>query len=637
MVAHGISGDDIYLFHEGNLLESYRMLGAHLREENGEAGVRFAVWAPNAKAVYVAGDFNGWQGWRHPMRRIEDSGIWTCFVPGAKQGDLYKYEIHTMHGARLMKADPYAFHAEVRPKTASVVYPLNQYRWNDDKWQKRKARRSVHQDPLLIYEVHLGSWKHKADGSPYTYKELADELIPYVKDMGYTHIEILPVAEHPYDRSWGYQATGYYAVTSRFGTPDDFKYFVDRCHEREIGVILDWVPGHFCKDDHGLRLFDGTPLYEYADPRKAEKPEWGTLAFDLGKPEVHSFLISNALFWLKEYHLDGLRVDAVASMLYLDFGKRPGEWAPNEYGGNENIEAIYFLRKLNEIVFAQCPGVLMIAEESSAWPLVSAPTYAGGLGFNFKWNMGWMNDMLRYMQLDPVHRKYHHELITFSYTYVYSENYVLPLSHDEVVYGKRSLLNKMPGDYWQKFANLRVFYAYMFAHPGKKLLFMGGEFGQFDEWKDLEDLDWELLDFEMHRKMHRFSRRLNHFYRNHKALWQLDHDPAGFEWIDPHDREQSVVTIMRKGKKAGDYLIAVCNFTPVTRHDYWIGVPERTAYRIVFNTDRKEFGGSGLALPRAVEAEEGAWHQRPYHVNLTLPPLSALYLQPEHHSERKEA
>lgn len=620
---------DIFLFHQGNLFFSYQMMGAHIINSENFQGVRFTVWAPNAKAIYVVGDFNNWNGSNHPMEKISDSGLWVCFIPNLKAGDLYKYEIHTHDNRILLKADPYAFYSELRPNTASVVYPLNDYEWNDAEWMKKKKKTNIFESPLHIYEVHLGTWKKKPNGDYYTYRELADELIDYVVEMGFTHIEILPLSEHPYDRSWGYQTTGYFSVTSRYGTPNDFKYFVDRCHQKGIGVIIDWVPGHFCKDDHGLRQFDGRPLYEYSDPNKAEKHQWGTLSFDFGRNEVQSFLISNALFWLDVYHIDGIRVDAVASMLYLDFGKEDQTWLRNEYGGRENIEAVHFIKKMNEAVFKFYPNTLMMAEESSAWPLVSAPTYLGGLGFNYKWNMGWMNDMLEYMELDPIYRKWHHNLITFSFLYAFSENFVLPLSHDEVVHGKKSLLNKMPGDYWQKFANLRVFLGYLMTHPGKKLLFMGGEFGQYDEWKDLEDLDWELLDFDMHNKMHQYVKSLNHFYLKERSLWELDHDEDGFEWIDPHNRAQSIITFMRKSKRSNDYTIIVCNFTPNYFPHYWIGVPEKGKYVEIFNSDRVQFGGSGKENKEPLKSVKESYHNQPYKINIQIPPLSLVILKKE--------
>ncbi|MEB1807512.1 MAG: 1,4-alpha-glucan branching protein GlgB [Bacillaceae bacterium] len=627
MQTEKLSEYDLYLFHQGNLFYSYKTLGAHLCESEGTRGVRFAVWAPNAEAVHVVGDFNNWNGTNHTMHKISESGVWWCFIPNLHEGTIYKYEIHSKHGGVLLKSDPYAFYSELRPQTASIVSNLNNYKWGDEAWAEAKKTRNLLNEPLLIYEVHLGSWKHKDNGEFYTYRELAAELIDYVKEMGYTHIEILPITEHPYDRSWGYQSTGFFSVTSRFGTPEDFMYFVDQCHQNEIGVLLDWVPSHFCKDEHGLRLFDGEPVYEYADERKAEKKGWGTLSFDFGRSEVNSFLISNAFYWLDMFHIDGLRVDAVSSMLYLNFDRQDEEKITNQYGGEENIEAIQFLRKLNEAVFEVFPNTYMMAEESSSWPLVSAPTYVGGLGFNYKWNMGWMNDMLRYMEMEPVHRKWHHQLITFSFFYAFSENFILPLSHDEVVHGKKSLLNKMPGDYWQKFANLRAFLGYMMTHPGKKLLFMGGEFGQFDEWKDLEDLDWELLEYPSHQEFSHYMKSLNTFYKSEKSLWELDHHNDGFEWIDPHDYEQSIVSFMRKSNDSKDFIIVVCNFTPIVRYDYHIGVPFMGTYVEAFNSDRQEFGGSNQTLDQPLISEKETWHNQPYRLTIKVPPLAMLVLK----------
>ncbi|MEW6064653.1 MAG: 1,4-alpha-glucan branching protein GlgB [Bacillota bacterium] len=620
-----LSDDDLYLFHEGSLYKSYQMLGAHLTEQNRVPGVRFSLWAPNAREVRVVGDFNQWQGHRHSMQRVKQSGIWSLFVPGLKQMDLYKYEIHTHRGEVFLKADPYAFYSEVRPGTASRIFSLAGYRWWDQEYLAGKKRQPVYESPVVIYEVHPGSWRRK-DGGFLTYRELADQLIDYVADMGYTHVELLPVMEHPYDASWGYQVTGYYSVNSRYGTPHDFMYFVDRCHQRGIGVILDWVPAHFCKDSHGLRNFDGTTLYESPDPLQAENWQWGTLNFDFAKPEVVSFLISNALYWLDVFHIDGLRVDAVAFMLYLDYGRQEGQWVPNQYGGKENLAAIAFMKKLNEVIFQHFPAALMIAEESTAWPAVTKPTYLGGLGYNYKWNMGWMNDLLRYMQMDPVHRKWHHHLLTFSFMYAFSENYILPLSHDEVVHGKRSLLNKMPGDYWQKFANLRLLYGYMIAHPGKKLLFMGGEFGQFIEWNEDQSLDWHLLDYEMHQKLKDYVKALNHFYRAERNLWELDHEERGFQWIDPHDYSQSIVTFMRKGQDPEDFLIIVCNFAPVVREGYRIGVPCLGEYFEVFNSDLRIYGGSGQVNSLAV-AQDTPWHNQPFSVEMKVPPLAVVYLK----------
>ncbi|MTI55511.1 1,4-alpha-glucan branching protein GlgB [Geosporobacter ferrireducens] len=622
-----ISNFDLYLFHQGTHAHSYKFLGAHKTMDEDLEGVRFSLWAPNALQVAVVGDFNHWDPNGYQMTKTEESGIWNLFISGIQDGSLYKYLIYTQQGEILYKADPYGFSSEFRPGTASRISNLDTYGWQDKAWLSSKNSSAMYDSPMLIYEVHLGSWKRKADGSFYSYRDLAEELIPYVVNMGYTHIEILPLTEHPFDGSWGYQSTGYFAVTSRYGEPQDFMYFVDQCHQKEIGVILDWVPGHFCKDAHGLRQFDGTPLYEYANPMRAENFHWGTLSFDLGKPEVRSFLISNAIFWLDVFHIDGLRVDAVASMLYLDYGKEAGQWVPNIHGGKENLEAVDFMKKLNETVFSYFPCALMIAEESTQWPMVSKPTYLGGLGYNYKWNMGWMNDMLRYMQTDSIHRKWHHELLTFSLMYAFSENFILPLSHDEVVHGKKSLLNKMPGDYWQKFASLRAFYGYMIAHPGKKLIFMGGEFGQFIEWDEQKGLDWFLLDYDMHRKLHLYVEKLNCLYRQESALWTYDHDWQGFQWIDPHDYQHSIITFMRMGKDPEAFIIILCNFTPIVYDNYRIGVPKKGHYVELFNSDMVCFGGSGQSNHCTLAADSQPWHSQPHSIVLKVPPLATLFLK----------
>jgi 1,4-alpha-glucan branching enzyme len=622
-----ISDYDRYLFHEGRHFQSYRMLGAHPTVRNGIAGVRFAVWAPNALEVCVVGEFNCWQGKGHLMQRLDDSGIWELFVPSIVKGMLYKYEIVTSTGERKLKADPYAFWAEVRPGTASKVFPLDDYDWQDDRWRSGKPAAGGVCQPMYVYEVHLGSWRRNPDGTFYSYRQLADELVDYVADLSFTHVEVLPLAEHPLDGSWGYQATGYYAPTSRYGNPDDFKYFVNRCHERGIGVILDWVPGHFCKDDDGLRLFDGCPLYESGFSSLAENRGWGTLNFDFSRPEVWSFLIGNALYWLDIFHIDGLRADAVANMLYRDYGKQPGEWLPNRYGGKEDLEAIEFIKKLNEAVHQDHPQALVIAEESTSWPLLTRPVYLGGLGFDYKWNMGWMTDTLRYMSLDPLYRRWEHGLLTFSLLYAFSENFLLPLSHDEVVHGKKSLLDKMPGDYWQKFANLRAFYGYFMGHPGKKLLFMGGEFGQFSEWSEERELDWLLLDFEMHANLQQYVRDINRYCRQDQAFWQMDDNWQGFEWIDCHDNLQSVISFLRKSQD-GDFTVVLCNFTPVVRHDYRIGVPKAGSYREIFNSDSSRYGGSGVGNPDLV-AVASPWHGQPCSVSVTVPPLATIYLKHE--------
>ncbi len=623
-----LSSYDAYLFGEGNHYRSYDFLGAHLMNTDGLDGAIFRVWAPNAVAVSLIGDFNGWKSDGFSMVKSEASGIWSIFVPGLKEWDMYKYEIKAGDGRVLVKSDPYAFYSELRPGTASKLVSIKGFNWNDFQWMEHRKELNIYESAVNIYEVHAASWKQKPDGEFYTYRELAEELVDYVKQMGYTHIELLPLAEHPFDGSWGYQATGYYSATSRYGSPYDLMYFIDKCHKAGIGVILDWVPGHFCKDDHGLRLFDGTTLYEYSDPRKGENYGWGTCHFDLGKPEVQSFLISNAVFWFELYHVDGLRMDAVASMLYLDYERKPGEWVPNKYGGRENLEAVDFIRKLNKTVFEYFPNVMMIAEESTTWPLVTAPTHLGGLGFNYKWNMGWMNDMLKFMAMDPVHRKWHHNLITFSLMYTYTENYILPLSHDEVVHGKKSLLDKMPGDYWQKFANLRVFLGYMASHPGKKLLFMGGEIGQFIEWRFDSGLDWLLLDYDMHRKMQHYVKSLNKIYIKEPALWELDHSFEGFEWIDPNNYNQSIIIFMRKGKELKDTAIIICNFTPVVYDDYRIGVPYNCSYTELFNSDWQEFGGSGQKNSGLLSANRHKWQNQKYSIEIKVPPLAVVFFKP---------
>ncbi|MDP4098658.1 1,4-alpha-glucan branching protein GlgB [Paenibacillus sp. P96] len=620
-----VSDQDIYLFHEGTHYSAYRFLGAHITEENGEKGVRFTVWAPNALHVGLAADMNHWNGSNHSLYKVPESGLWSRFFVGVTEGTFYKYDITSPNGERFLKADPCAVRAELRPATASVVAELNGYTWSDAAWRRKK--RNPYSKPVNIYEIHLGTWRQKADGSFYTYREIADLLVPYIQEMGYTHIEIMPLSEHPYDLSWGYQLTGYFALTSRYGSPHDFMYFVDQCHQAGVGVILDWVPAHFAKDAHGLRLFDGSPLFEYADPLTAEKPGWGTLTFDFGKPEVRSFLISNALFWMDVYHIDGLRVDAVTSMLRLDFEKEEGSFCRNAKGGIENEEAISFLQQLNETVFNDYPYAMMMAEESSAWPGVTRMTSEGGLGFNYKWNMGWMNDTLKYMETDFHERPRRHNLLTFPICYAYSENFTLPLSHDEVVHGKKSLLDKMPGTYEQKFAGLRLLLGYQITSPGKKLLFMGGEFGQFIEWKDQEALDWFLLDYESHRKLHSYTVALNHLYLREKALWELDHAWEGYQWISADDQEQSVISFIRKGKKKGDALLILINFQPVERVNYRIGVERPGGYAEIFNSDREEFGGGGSVHTDTLRTVKIPWHGQPQSLELTLPPLSMVILK----------
>ena len=612
---------NLYLFHEGTQTQAYALFGAHPLQQDDQWGTRFAVWAPHATNVWIEGDFNQWCGNGFRMDRIADSGIWALFVPGVGAGALYKYAIQHESGEIRVKADPFAFAAELRPSTASRVVDAGDFQWTDDAWFAGQRGNPIYSRPLNIYEVHLGSWRRQADGSFLNYRELAHSLVDYAVEMGYTHLELLPVAEHPLDMSWGYQQTGYYAVTSRYGSPEDFMYFVNRAHERGLGVLLDWVPGHFCKDDHGLARFDGENLFEPQDQLQAENLEWGTLNFDLGRSEVRSFLISNAMFWFDVYHLDGLRVDAVANLLYLDFARRPGNWRPNKHGGRENLEAVDFLRKLNAAIFARHPAALMIAEESTTWTGVTRPAHQGGLGFNYKWNMGWMNDMLRYMKIDPLFRKGSHNLVTFAMMYMYSENFVLPLSHDEVVHGKLSLLDKMPGDYWQKFAGLRGFLGFTLSHPGKKLLFMGGEFGQFIEWNEAQSLDWHLLEYEQHGKLHAYVKALNHFYRSEPSLWQQDHQRAGFRWINADDRDTGIVSYVRYAKDPADYLVVVCNFTPVGREGYIIGVPEPGEYREVFNSDRAEYGGSDKTHAMPLLSGKAGWGGWPSSLAVGVPPL----------------
>lgn len=614
----------MYVFHQGKNFKAQDFFGAHKVSEDAYV---FRVWAPHAASVFVIGDFNGWAEESAPMKKLNDGGIWEVTVDGVKNFDAYKYLIYTHKGRKHYKADPYARHAETRPGTASKIFE-SEYSWHDGSWLKKRADLSVYKSPVNIYEVHFGSWKRYDDGNTLNYRALAEELVPYVKKMGYTHIEVLPIAEYPFDGSWGYQVTGYFAVTSRYGTPDDFKYFVDECHKAGIGIIVDWVPAHFPKDAHGLAEFDGEPCYEYADPRKGEHLSWGTKVFDFGKNEVQSFLISNACFWFDEYHIDGLRVDAVASMLYLDYDRDDGQWVPNENGGNENLEAVAFLKQLNETVFREHGDVMMLAEESTAWPMVSKPVYMGGLGFNFKWNMGWMNDILKYFSMDGIYKKYNHDLITFSFFYAFSENFVLPISHDEVVHGKGSLINKMPGNYNEKFASVRAFLGYMYAHPGKKLLFMGTEFGQFIEWDYKKGLDWILLDYEMHVLLQDYTRELNKFYKKNSPLWEIDYSWEGFNWIVSDDNTNSVIAFVRSDE-AADSIVAVCNFTPVLRKNYKIGVPEAEGYELVFNSDAKKFGGTGERLKKNYKVEKGEMHGYEHYIELVLPPMSTIYLKPK--------
>ena len=623
---------DLYLIAEGSHYQSYEKLGAHIATLAGQPGVSFAVWAPNAKRVSVIGDFNSWNPEATPMQLRPEAGVWDCFVPDLGQGALYKYFVESRYGSyRVDKADPYGFAAEIRPQTASKVWDLSRYQWNDRSWMASRAGRQLHESAMSIYEVHLGSWARVPEENNrwLTYRELATKLPDYVHDMGFTHVEFLPVTEHPFDGSWGYQTVGYFAPTSRFGTPDDFMYLVDTLHQKGIGVILDWVPAHFPNDAHGLGFFDGTHLYEHADPRQGVQPDWNTFVFNYGRPEVRNFLITNALFWIEKYHADALRVDAVASMLYVDYGRREGEWIPNAHGGRENLEAIGFLRALNERVYSASQGVTVIAEESTSWPMVSRPTYAGGLGFGFKWNMGWMHDTLEYMSKDPIHRRHHHRLITFSLQYAFSENYILPFSHDEVVYGKGSMLRKMPGDDWRRFANLRLLYGYMFGHPGKKLLFMGCEFAQWNEWNHDASLDWHLLQSPPHAGLQRWVRDLNTFYCGDSALFELDSEQAGFEWIDCDDSQESVITFLRWGRRRDHAVLFICNFTPVPRYNYRVGAPFGGFWKEKLNSDATLYGGSGQGNLGGVEASPLPKHGRPHSLNLTLPPLATIVLRSE--------
>lgn len=624
-----ITDEDLYLFGMGDHHKIYEKLGAHLMTLDGIQGVHFAVWAPNARNVSVVGDFNVWHGGKHQMRVLGGSGIWEVFIPALGIGETYKFEIKDQNGNIYLKADPYAYQAEVRPKTASVVADINQYAWKDEKWLENRRNTDPLTKPISVYEVHLGSWKRAEGGSDFlTYEELAHDLVNYVLEMGYTHIELLPIAEHPFDGSWGYQVTGYFAPTSRFGAASKFQYFVDYCHQNGIGVIVDWVPAHFPKDAHGLALFDGSHLYEHADPRMGEHKDWGTLIFNYGRSEVRNFLISNALFWFEKYHIDGIRVDAVASMLYLDYSREQGEWIPNEFGGRENLAAIDFIKKVNELLFSYYPGALCIAEESTAWPGVSKPTYLGGLGFNIKWNMGWMNDFLTYFEKDPIHRKYHHNMITFALLYAFHENFMLVLSHDEVVHGKRSLIDKMPGDFWQKFANIKSLLGFMYGHPGKKLLFMGAEIGQWQEWQADQSLDWHLLDYEPHQKLQKLVKDLNFLYKTEPAMYQQDFNPAGFEWIDFLDSENSIISFMRKTENPKDTLIFVCNFTPVYRTNYRIGVPFLAFYKEILNSDSEIYYGSNKGNYGGIQSDKIPWHGKEYSLDLTIPPLSTFILKP---------
>ncbi|MBW1799557.1 MAG: 1,4-alpha-glucan branching protein GlgB [Deltaproteobacteria bacterium] len=626
-----LTEDDLYLFNEGNHFHLYERLGSHIIRRGDKEGTCFAVWAPDAEAVHVIGDFNGWDKNGHPLCPRGRSGIWEGFIGGIGKGANYKYHVRSRYrGYRVDKADPFAFHSEVPPRTASVIWDLD-YTWEDREWMACRKERNKPDAPVSIYEVHPGSWKRfSAEGNrSLSYRELALHLTQYVEEMGYTHVEFLPVMEHHFYGSWGYQTVGYYAPTSRYGSPQDFMHLIDCLHQAGIGVILDWVPSHFPGDEYGLGYFDGTHLYEHSDPRKGIHPDWDSLIFNYGRKEVVGFLISNALFWLDTYHADGLRVDAVASMLYLDYGRKEGEWIPNEHGGRENLEAIHFLRRLNEEVYKNYPDVLTIAEESTSWPMVSRPTYLGGLGFGIKWDMGWMHDTLEYMSRDPVHRKFHHNKLTFRMIYAYHENFILPLSHDEVVYGKGSLLRKMPGDEWQKFANLRLLLGYMYAQPGKKLLFMGGEIGQWDEWYHEGALSWELLDRPLHKGLQQWVRDLNRRYCRENTLHALDFDPAGFRWIDCNDSGQSTLSLLRMGPETEDPILVVCNFTPVPRHHYRVGVPANGTWRELLNSDAGDYGGSGQGNLGGVQAASASFHGLPYSIEVTLPPLAIVYFKRE--------
>lgn len=622
---HSENDVPLYLFHEGSNSNAYEYFGSHRKNKNT---VVFRVWAPDAKNVSVTGDFNDWSETENPMKQLKNSGgVWEAEIKNIKPYDMYKYCITAADGRTLMKCDPYGFHMETRPGTATKYYEIdNCYEWHDEKWAEGRNGKNIYESPVNIYEIHAGSWKQYDDGNFYSYRALADSLVPYVKKMGYTHIEFMPLTEYPFDGSWGYQVTGYFAATSRYGEPKDLMYLIDKCHENGIGVILDWVPAHFPKDANGLYEFDGGPLYEYSDPRKGEHYGWGTRVFDFGKNEVRSFLMSSASFWLKKYHLDGIRIDAVASMLYLDYDRKDGEWVPNKNGGNENLEAVEFLQKLNENIFRDFPYAMMIAEESTSWPMVTKPVFSGGLGFNFKWNMGWMNDILRYFSLDGFFRKYNHDCITFSMFYAFSENFVLPISHDEVVHGKKSLIDKMPGSYDEKFAGVRAFLGYMMAHPGKKLMFMGQEFGQFIEWNYEKGLDWLLLDYPKHRALQNYFKKINEFYKANPAFWQIDYSWEGFSWISSDDKDNSVIAFRRIDEK-GKEIIVVCNFTNVERCDYRIGIPKKGAYKIVFNSDDVEFGGEGKGNKGKLKTESINMHGFEQSISLDLPPMSAIYIK----------
>ncbi|MEI6286076.1 MAG: 1,4-alpha-glucan branching protein GlgB [Bacillota bacterium] len=627
-----VSQEDVHLFNQGTNYRAYNLFGAHLKRENDVDGVRFTVWAPNADKVYLIGMWNQWLGTPDcEMKRLGHSGVWTIFKPELAIDTTYKYEIHSKTGVVLKKADPYAFFAELRPDTASKVANIEGYEWSDTQWYADQKALRGKTRPINIYEVHMGSWKRHDDGQGLmlSYRELADDMVPYVKKMGYTHIEVMPINEHPLDASWGYQATGYYAASARFGHPKDFMYFVDQCHQNGIGVLMDWVPGHYCRDAHGLYYFDGTPTYEWSVPWRADNNEWGTANFDHGKPEVQCFLISNAIFWMEKFHVDGLRVDAVANMLYLSFNKKEGEWEPNIYGGKENIESVAFLRKMNEVLHKEFPDILTMAEESTEWPQVTRPTYIGGLGFDYKWNMGWMNDTLKYIKMDPIYRRWHHNLLTFSMMYAFSENFVLPLSHDEVVHGKYSLVDKQNGDYWRKFAGLRSMFGYMMTLPGKKLLFMGGEFGQFVEWRFAEGLEWKLCLYDKHRQLQDYVRELNHIYLEHKCLWEIEQSWDGFSWVDANDAEGSTLSYLRLGKDDSDFLVVITNFTPVVREGYKLDVPGPGEYEELINSDWEKFGGSDIKNSQKIETEKHDFNADAFQIKITVPPLATVIFKPK--------
>ncbi len=622
-------------FHQGTNSHVYEWMGAHPAKRGKREGFLFRTWAPNAQGVAVVGDFNQWDGQANPMKRLDDGGVWECFIPGLQTFDLYKYSIITPAGDVRLKADPYGFHTETPPATGSKLYDLEGFQWKDDKWMEQRKGKNPAHCPMNIYEVHLGSWRRYSDNNYFDYKKLSVELVRYVKEMGYTHIELMPITEHPFDGSWGYQVTGYFAPTSRYGEPKDFMELVNSCHQAGIGVIMDWVPAHFPKDAHGLYEFDGELCYEYQDPQKQEHSQWGTRVFDYGRGEVVSFLMSSAMYWIEKYHIDGIRVDAVASMLYLDYGRENWQWSPNIHGGRENLEAVAFLRNLNTEILTAHPDVMMIAEESTSWPLVTKPASVGGLGFTFKWNMGWMNDMLHYMSLDPIYRAYNHDKLTFSMFYAFSENFVLPISHDEVVHGKHSLIEKMPGDYWQKFAGVRAFLGYMMAYPGKKLMFMGAELGHFIEWNYQQELDWLLLRYDSHRQLQHFFATINKFYKENPPLWQVEDNWDGFQWIDHHDHLQNIISFRRIDEK-GEEVVIVCNFAPVLRKDYRVGVPYARTYKEVLNTDWEEFGGTGQGNPKAIRCEYTPMHGFESSISLTIPPLSTLYLKAQKPRARKK-